>query len=374
MSAAAAVFLLSVCFIVYVLAGYPALLFLWPVRRRVAALKRNPLSVSVILPVRNGEKWIAGKLESIAALDYPPELLQVIVISDGSTDRTVEIASSYPGVEVLRIPASGKAAALNVGIGRATGELLFFTDVRQHLDRASLRALVRRFDDPLVGVASGELFIRRGDCIEEESVGLYWKYEKAIRKRHAAIDSVLGATGCIYTMRRTLASPIPEDTLNDDMHLPFQAFFQGYRLDFVEEAKAYDVATALDAEFYRKVRTQAGVYQVISQFPKLLGPANRMWFHFVSHKLARLLLPFALLAALMASLFLPAPWAAWALAAQAAGYGLAALDRWVPERSALKRLTSLTHAFVILMLAALAGALILFRSSRSFWKTPTAGT
>jgi len=374
MSAAAVVFLLSAGFVLYVLAIYPALLLVWPVRRRKSFPAGPAKSVSVILPVRNGEKWMAGKLASIAALDYPRHLIQIIVICDGSTDRTAEIAASYPGVEVLRIPPSGKAAALNAGIRQATGELLFFTDVRQSLDPAALAELARRFDDPQVGAASGELFIRKGADTAEESVGLYWRYEKVIRKRHAAIDSVLGATGCIYAMRRALVSPIPPGTLNDDMHLPFQAFFQGYRLEFVEEAKAFDVPTALDTEFLRKVRTQAGVYQVIGRFPALLGPGNRMWIHFASHKLGRLLLPFALLTALLSSAFLPGPWAATLLAVQITGYGLALVDRWVPERSRSKRLTALMRTFVVLMVAALAGASILFRSSGSFWKAPTAAS
>jgi len=374
MSAAWLVFVLGVGFVVYVLAGYPLLLLFWPVRRGALTRGTAEKTVSVILPVRNGERWIRAKLDSIFALNYPRELLQVIVISDGSTDATAAIATAYGGVETVTLPPSGKAVALNAGLSRATGEILFFTDVRQSFHPDALRELVQRFDDPQVGAASGELFIRKGDNTGEESVGLYWRYEKWMRKRHAAIDSVLGATGCIYAMRRELASPLPPDTLNDDMSLPFQAFFQGYRLAFVEEAKAYDVATALDAEFHRKVRTQAGVYQVIGQFPALLGPGNRMWIHFVSHKLARLLLPFALLATLGSSFFLQGPWAAWMVGAQIAGYGLAALDPLVPERNPLKRVTSLTRTFVVLMLAALVGASILFRSSQSFWKRPTVGT
>jgi cellulose synthase/poly-beta-1,6-N-acetylglucosamine synthase-like glycosyltransferase len=232
-------FVLSLAFIFYVAIGYPLLLALLPARRRRNEPEPHAdRTVSIILPVRNGSKWLRPKLESIIALDYPRHLLQILVVSDGSTDDTDSIAAEYPGIELLRIPPSGKAGALNAGLAHATGELLFFTDVRQQLDPQCLRYLVNRLRDPAVGVASGELIIRRGGCREEESVGLYWRYEKWIRKNHAAIDSVLGATGCIYMMRRSLAAPIPPDTLNDDMCLPFQAFFQGYRLVFVEEARA----------------------------------------------------------------------------------------------------------------------------------------
>lgn len=371
------IFGLGLAFLLYVLFGYPALLALWSPRKPSDASGLggpHPLvSVTVLLPVRNGKGWIRNKLSSLRMLDYPRHLLQTLVISDGSTDRTEEIVREFPEVQLVRVPAGGKALALNAGLAKATGELLFFTDVRQQLDPACLQTLVRQFDDPSVGVASGELIIRSGENTEEESVGLYWRYEKWIRKRHAAIDSVLGATGCIYMMRRALASPLPADTLNDDMHLPFQAFFCGYRLAFVEEARAYDVPTALDTEFRRKVRTLAGVYQVTGAFPALLGPGNRMWIHFVSHKLGRLLLPFALLAIGVSSFFLGLPWAAAALAGQALFYGLALVDPCLTDRNPIKRVSTLVRTFVVLMAAALCAASILYRSSDSFWTTPTAG-
>ena len=111
------------------------------------------------------------------------------------------------------------------------------------------------------------------------------------------LDSFHGVTGSIYALRRELAVPIPPDTLNDDMYLPLHAFLKGYRITFDEQAQARDYPTLLDAEFRRKVRTLAGVFQIMGKLPALLGPGNRMWFHFVSHKVARLLLPYALIAA-----------------------------------------------------------------------------
>ena len=213
---------------------------------------------------------------------------------------------------------------MNAALAHATGEILFLTDVRQQLDPRSLANLVACFADPEVGVASGELVIREGAGLEEASVGLYWKYEKWIRKQLSRLDSVMGATGCIYAMRRQLASPLPAGTLNDDMYLPLGAFFQGYRVIFDESALAFDYPTQLASEFRRKVRTLAGVYQVIGQYPALLGPGNRMWIHFFSHKLARLIMPWAMIVAALTSLGLPAPWNLWAAGAQAAGYALAA--------------------------------------------------
>src|SRR6516165_4651333 len=149
----------SCAFVIYVLFGYPALLGVLARRRtRPVAKRAERRSVSILLPVHNGKAWLDQKLRSILRLDYPPELMQIIVISDGSDDGTDEIAREYAGrgVELIAIPKSGKASALNAGRRRARGEILFFTDVRQELDPESLANLVACFADPEVGAASGE--------------------------------------------------------------------------------------------------------------------------------------------------------------------------------------------------------------------------
>src|SRR5262249_16050149 len=160
------------------------------------------------LPVHNGERWIAAKLESILALQYPAELIEILVVDDGSTDSTRSIAAVFAGranLRVLELPRGGKAAALNARLAKATRAILFLTVVRQALHPDSLTNLVECFSDPEVGVASGELMIGSGAGTEEDTVGLYWKYEKWIRKQLSSVDSVPGATGCIYAMRRDLA-------------------------------------------------------------------------------------------------------------------------------------------------------------------------
>jgi len=367
-----AVFLLSAAFCLYTLAGYPLLLGI------LARLRTKPVrkayerkSVSILLPVFNGAAWIGAKLETLLALNYPTALIEILVISDGSTDATDLIVAEYAGrsgIRLLRAPHRGKAAALNQALAEARGEILFFTDVRQELHPESLANLVSCFGDPAVGAASGELVILKGARREEGSIGLYWRYEKWIRKRLSQLDSVPGATGCIYAMRRELAVPLPEKLLVDDMFLPLAAFFRGYRVILDDSALAYDHPTQLSGEFRRKVRTLAGVFQIIREYPALLGPANRMWIHFVSHKLARLFLPYALIAIAVSSFGLPAPWAALVLAAQALFYGLALFDRWIPESSPLKAISSPCRAFVVLVGAALCATLIFFVPGELLWK------
>ena len=269
----------------------------------------------------------------------------------------------------LRLSNSGKANALNAGLAVARGEILFYTDVRQSLEPACLKALVEHFADPHVGAVSGELVIREGQSREEESVGLYWKYEKLIRSAQSQIDSVSGATGAIYAIRKELAQPMPAGTLLDDVYLPLCAYFQGYRITWEPGAKAFDYPASLRTEFWRKVRTLAGVYQIVGIFPRLLIPNHRLWIHFVSHKLGRLLLPYALIAVFLASFVLPEPVKYLAVAAQVGFYSLALLNTALPDTSALKRLSSPAGTFVVLMAAAVLGAvLVLFVSPEKLWK------
>jgi biofilm PGA synthesis N-glycosyltransferase PgaC len=357
--------------ILYVLLGYPLIAALWarcfpqPVRKQF-----TPRTVSILLPVHNGDRWLEAKLRTIGELDYPPELIHTIVISSASRDRTVAMAKLHTGprLRVIEVDLPGKALALNAGMAAATGEILFFTDVRQALDPVCLKALVANFADPRVGVVSGELVIREGDSLEEASVGLYWKYEKLIRSRQSRIDSIPGATGSVCAMRRELASPIPPGTLLDDVYLPLTAFFRGYRSVWEGDAKAFDYPATLKTEFWRKVRTLAGVYQILGMFPRLLVPNHRLWIHFVSHKLGRLVLPYALIAALISSFGLPVPLRYWIIAAQAAFYCVALLDLALPGASALKRLSSPVGTFVGLMAASACAASVLVVDPDKLWR------
>jgi len=358
-------------FAVYIVAGYPLLLALlarWfprPWQRRF-----EPLPVTVLMPVRNGERWLKAKLDSLLALDYPADKLRILVLSDGSTDGTVAIARaySYRCVECYDLPAGGKAAALNAGLKLVQDGVLFMTDVRQQISPNSLLDLVACLGDPAVGVASGELILHDNDKGETRNVGLYWKYEKFIRRRQALLDSVPGATGAIYVIRRELARPMPPDVLLDDVLLPVWALAKGFRVVFEERALAYDNTATLDAEFSRKVRTQGGLWQLLQMEPWLLGPRNRIWLHFLSHKVGRLLLPFALAAFLLASPWTPLPWRYPLLGGQGLFYGLALLDPALPEGNPLKRLSGPVRTFVTLLLAAAVGIRVFWVPARKLWR------
>lgn len=368
---ALAVFGLSTAWLLYVLAGYPALLG-WLARRRShpVAKKRIQPPITLILAVHNGAQYVRQKLDSILALHYPAERMEILVVSDGSTDETAALVESYRsrGVELIELPRGGKPAALNAGIARAKGDILILTDVRQTLDPDSVQHLVDNFADPQVGVVSGNLIIRQGERPDEQDTSRYWDYERWIRIELSRMDSIFGATGSFYAIRRELAVRIPDDMLLDDMYQPLAAYFRGYRLIVEEQARIYDYPTTLGAEFPRKVRTLAGNYQILQAYPQLLGPANRLWFHFVSYKLGRLFLPHALLAMAAATLFLPGWLGRVALGGQVAFYGMAWMDRFVVPGWVVKKVTSPCRTFVTLMAAAVCALSVFFVEPRKLWK------
>jgi len=369
-----AVFTLACAVALYALIGYPLLLNWLAGRANNPVHKDDKLrTVSFVIAVYNGEKFLARKLHTILALNYPRELMEILVVSDGSTDRTDEIARSFAsqGVKFLRVERGGKAAALNAGVPLVSGEILVLNDVRQTLDRDCLRNVIACFGDPKVGAVSPQTIIVKGETLEETSTSLYWRYEHWIRLRLTRIDSTFGYSGAFAAIRRSLWVPLPAGTLLDDVYEPLVAFFQGYRILYEPTATMYDFPTVLQSEFKRKVRLQAGLYQMLKMMPELLSSRNRMRLHFLSAKYGRIVIPYCMIAAALATFGLPPYWRAAAACAQVLFYGLAALDVAVPDGSSLKKLTSPIRTFVVLMAASLAGVRVYFVSPTSLWKETT---
>jgi cellulose synthase/poly-beta-1,6-N-acetylglucosamine synthase-like glycosyltransferase len=358
----------------YIMAGYP-LTLAWFAGRPAPEVAKDAnyrATVSILLAVHNGAVFVRRKLECLLALEYPRELVQILVVSDGSTDATDEIVESFAdrGIRLLRAPRGGKAAALNRALELATGEILFFTDVRQSLEPGSLAHLVANFADPSVGAATGELrFLDPDRAGEQADMELYWRYELWARRRHSRIDSIFSVTGCIYAMRRGLAGPLRPDTLTDDAAFSLQAFFRGYRVVFDPAAVATDYPTAEGGEFRRKLRTLAGLWQVCLRHPKLFTGANRMRFHFLSYKFARLVLPWAVLLIWGATLALPeSGFRTFLLVDELALVALALVDRVVPKHFPLKRISSPAKTFLTMNAAALLAVAYLFAAPETVWK------
>jgi len=370
---ALAILMAAAAAIAYILILYPLLLAMLPFKTKPPVAKSfdHQPQVTAIVAVHNGAEFVRAKLESLLALDYPRERLRMIVVSDGSTDATESIVREFAhrGVELLPAPREGKAAALNRALAMASGEILFFTDVRQPLDGAALRHLAANFADPSVGAVTGEMRLERGDRGEQADMDLYWRYEIWARAKHSAIDSLFQVTGCIYAMRRSLAAPLPPDTLSDDAVLPLRAFFAGYRVVFDPAAIAIDHPAKAGTEFRRRRRNLGGLWQVFARHPRLFTE-RRMRVHFLSHKFARLMLPWALIAAVLATVGLPPGWFRdWNLAGAAGLLALALIDAAIPSKFFLKRISSPARTFLAMNLASLLALGVFFTDARRMWKS-----
>ncbi len=366
-----AVFTLACGVMFYALFGYPLLLNWMANRSHNPVYKDDKLrTVSFVIAVYNGEKFLERKLKAIFAQNYPRELMDVLVVSDGSTDRTDEIARTFAGqgVRFLRVPHGGKAAALNAGVPLVSGEIVALNDVRQTLDPDCLRNIIACFGDPKVGAVSPQTIIVQGETHEETTTSLYWRYEHWIRLRLTRLDSTFGYSGAFAAIRRSLWTPLPPGTLLDDVYEPLVAFFKGYRILMEPTATMYDYPTVLHSEFRRKVRLQAGLYQMLKIMPELLSSRNRMRLHFLSAKYGRIVIPYCMIAVALATIGLPPYWRAVAAWGQVLFYALAALDPAIPDGMFLKKVTSPIRTFVVLMAASLAAVRVYFVQPTTLWK------
>jgi biofilm PGA synthesis N-glycosyltransferase PgaC len=301
----------ALIFVIYTYLIYPlAIILLSLLAKNSKHIDDNGLSLpslTMIIVVRNEEKRVLEKLDNCHSLDYPDQLLEICFVSDGSTDKTNELLSPHGDITFIQeTEHRGKPAQINNAISQTDGELVVFSDVRQKYREDALLKLARNFNDPNTGAVSGELHLDQSGTSTSKNIGLYWKYEKMIRKAEARIDSTLGVSGAIYAIRRELFEPIPEDTILDDIEIPLAILRKGYRVTFDPDAAAYDISfSEISREWNRKVRTLAGNFQLFSRNHWLFNPRkNRIFVQAVSHKFFRLLVPYALLIILFTSAIL----------------------------------------------------------------------
>jgi cellulose synthase/poly-beta-1,6-N-acetylglucosamine synthase-like glycosyltransferase len=355
-----ALFFISIAFIAYTYIVYPAIIIVWGLLfpRRVDKRYRS-VPVSVVIAARNEEHNIVARIENLREQEYPAEMVEIIVVSDGSTDRTVELARGFEDVRVLESRTqAGKAGALNLGVAQASHDIVVFADARQRFAPNVIAELVAFLNDETVGAVSGELVIEAGPGSEvSDGVGLYWAYEKLIRHSESAVASVVGSTGSISAIRRALYTPLEPRALLDDFLIPMRIVMAGYRVMFARSARAFDVASATSGhEFARKVRTLAGNFQAMALEPRLVKPsANPLLFQFFSHKLARLVVPYFCITALVSSALAPGAVMAAVFWLQAGFYLVGLLARTPVGRTPPGKLLRLSWTFTVLNAAAVVG-------------------
>lgn len=369
--------------IAYSYALYPAILAVVARLHPAPPVHRGAITPDVTLAIvaHNEEGSIETKLRNCLSLDYPKERLEIVVVSDGSTDRTEEIVGGFAGAGVRLLVLAenaGKARAINAVVPTCRGEILVFCDARQRLAPDSVRELVACFADPTVGGVSGELHLEsKTGTAAGEGLGAYWTYEKFIRRTQSRLDSMVGATGALYAIRRSLFRPLDIRLILDDVAIPMDVVLAGFRVIFEPSAKVYDEASATpQREFRRKVRTLSGNYQLAALRPELLDPRrNRLFVQFVSHKLSRLAVPWCLLALFLTSFPLAFHLEGFyetALFSQIAFY-LMAVAGWTLERLKIRvSLLSVPYAFALLNLAAASSPFsFLLGKERAAWKATT---
>jgi cellulose synthase/poly-beta-1,6-N-acetylglucosamine synthase-like glycosyltransferase len=367
-------FWVCIILVLYPYLLYPLLLVALA-RLRPRPVKRGldgPRTVSFVICAHNEEKTIDRRLrELIGILQGTGIEGEIIVVSDGSTDQTATLAQTCDQrfVRVLELPErAGKAEALSRGVALARNAIVVFADVRQTWAPDALELLLENFADPSVGAVSGNLVVVSGPG-PMSGVGMYWRYEKWLRRLESTIGSQVGVTGAISAVRRELFRPIAAGTLLDDVYWPIGVALEGYRVVHDSRALAYDkLPDRPSDEFRRKVRTLTGNFQLMNRLPRALVPwRNPIWGQFISHKLLRLAVPWALVGLAACSVLLGGPLYLCAVAAQLAVYLLALVGLLTNQGG---RLTVASASFVMLNAAAFAAfwVWIAGRAGRSWQK------
>ena len=333
------IFWASLIVLSYVYVGYPLLLALVSqlfIRKRPEA-DYLPF-LSILIAAYNEEVDILDKIERTQALDYPLDKTEILVLSDGSTDRTDEIVKSVssPGVRLIRLTErKGKTNAQNEGVKYARGEVLIFSDATTIYHPQALRYLASNYRDLRVGAVSGRY--QYFDPESKSPTGLgsiaFWNYENFIKTMQSRIRTVSGCCGCIYSVRRILYTPLDPEVISDLVQ-PLHVIRKGYRVVFEDRALAYEKTTqSTSDEFWMRVRVVTRGIRGLLSISALMTPWKFGWvsFQLWSHKVLRWFVPFFLLLLLGSSIPLwQYPLYRWFLLLQGSFYFVALISLFVP--------------------------------------------
>ncbi len=265
----------------YIYFGYPLLILIFSYFMTKPVVKKDDYEpfTTLIITAYNEEKHMGEKLVNTLELDYPRDKLDIIVASDGSKDNTNQIVRKFikqhPEIRLLAFKKNrGKTAAQNRAVTCAQGEIIVFSDANARYRTDAIRKLVRNFYDSRVGCVCGELRYRVENYGAGEGEGLYWKYEKYLKKLESRLGNVLGANGSIYALRKDLYVPIKEDIISDFVE-PLKIIEKGFRAVYEEKAVSYeDASNSFQLEFQRKVRIITRSYRGLLSVKKMLNPVK----------------------------------------------------------------------------------------------------
>lgn len=368
------VFWLCFAVCVYIYFGYPALLgIVSKVRPRpVREADVTPL-VTFVVAAYNEERNISTKIENTLGLDYPTDKLELLIVSNGSTDRTNDIVRTWndPRVRLVVLEQPGKMGALNEGARLATGEVLILTDADFFLDAHALRTMARKFADPEVGGVCGARkpgAERQGDSTGEGE-GIYGRWDKWQKVRESEIGSVFAADGLLYAIRKSLYVPVTDAAQADDIAISTQVPLRGYRLLFEPRATAWENATVVAAEeFGRKIRVTNHSVRALLNLGSHLFTHGFYSLELLSHKLVRHFIPFFLIPLFVASIVLAttrSPFYLVMLGGQVLVYALAIAGAVLRDHPlGRKKFFTVPYFFCFVNAAAFFGILSIFRGER----------
>ena len=371
---------ISLFLLVYHYILYPLLVV---VLARLLGSSRRPLQsgegddhdlprVTFLVAAYNESLVIDEKIRNTLALDYPGDLLEIIVVSDGSDDGTERMVEAYAGQGVISLhqpERRGKTAALNRGVEKASGEIIVFSDANNEFSKSAIRELVKHFRDENVGGVCGIKQIKQASD-RESSTGdsIYWLYESRIKQAESDIASVTIADGEIFAIRKDLFEKVDESVINDDAEISYDLIKKGFRIVYERAACSYELASEkLVDDFHVKVRMVAGGFQTVALHASAIFKLTSWYsFSFISHKLLRYLAPVFMLLVLAGSLVgWQEPVFQLLLGAQVLFYGLACLGWYGLQRENLPRVLYVPFYFVAMNMAAFMGLLRYFSSSQS---------
>ncbi len=370
-------FWLSFGLLLYVYLGYPLFLFFFArTRRKHTFSEQPPPYVTLLISAYNESGVIGKKLANSLNLDYPSELLQIIVISDCSNDGTDEIVKTFAskGIQLVRqVERRGKSAGLNLGFQEAKGEILVFSDANAIYQSDAVRRLVAHFCNPATGYVVGNArYVDSEDSVSSaDSEGLYWKFESWVKEHESNFGSVVGGDGALYAIRRPFYEPLRPTDINDLLH-PLQIILKGYRGVYEPAAICHETAgDSFEKEFRRKVRIVSRSFNAVRRAWPVLLPWNqfRHWVCLVSHKILRWAAPFFLILLAISSVLLcSSVFYRVVLALQLFFYLLAVVGWFAKGRG--PRLVYLPYYFCVVNLASFLGLLKSFSGSlSSTWQT-----
>lgn len=292
-------FWIGVFVIVYTFIGYGLILFLLVTLKRLVKKPSKFITdvelpkVTILIAAYNEEALIEEKIENTLALDYPKKKIQIIIITDGSTDQTALKVSRFKEVFSLHnLERAGKMAAIKRAMPFVDGQVILFTDANTFLNKIAVKELVKHYQNEKVGAVAGEKRIHVGQAADASSAGegFYWKYESLLKKWDYELYSNVGAAGELFSIRTELYEPIESDTIIDDHMIAMRIAERGFIIAYEPEAYAIETASEnAGEELKRKIRIAAGGIQSILRLKKAANPLNYplLTFQYISHRVLR---------------------------------------------------------------------------------------